>query len=115
MHLPQHAQRLRIYTGENDRRHGRPVFEILVEEARRRGLAGATVLRGISGFGANSLVHTSKILRLSEDLPLVVEIVDAKEKIDAFLPLLDEWISEGLVTVDDVEVIVYRHNKGVKK
>ena len=114
MNLPRDAQRLRIFTGEMDRYKGRPLFEAIVEEARRRGLAGATVLRGLSGFGANSRVHTAKILRLSEDLPLVVEIVDEPDKIDAFLPFLDEAVAEGLVTLEPVRVVFYRHNKGEK-
>lgn len=108
--LAQEAQRLRIYTGDNDKIKGRPVHELVVEEARRRGLAGATVLYGVAGFGANSLVHTTKILRLSEGLPLVVEIVDAPEKIQAFLPFLNDIVLEGLVTMEPVEVMFYRHN-----
>lgn len=112
MKLPQEAERLRIYTGESDTVHGRPLHEIIVEEARRAGLAGATVLRGVAGFGANSLVHTTKILRLSEDLPMITEIVDAPEKIDAFLPLMDGLIKEGLVVREKVTVLVYRHNNG---
>lgn len=114
MKLPTQAERLRIYTGESDTAGGRPLHEIIVEEARRRGLAGATVLRGVSGFGANSRVHTAKILRLSEDLPIVTEIVDSPEKIDAFLPLLDSLIREGLVVREQVQVLVYRHNNGRK-
>ncbi|MCM0755823.1 DUF190 domain-containing protein [Desulfovibrio aminophilus] len=114
MTLPRHAERLRIFVGENDRHKGRPVFEVIVEEARRQGLAGATVLRGIAGFGANSLVHTAKILRLSEDLPLVIEIVDTPGKIESFLPFLDGVIKEGLVTLEGVQVMFYRHNEGKK-
>ncbi|MBG0777539.1 MAG: DUF190 domain-containing protein [Desulfovibrionaceae bacterium] len=113
--LPSLALRLRIFIGDNDMHKGRPLYEVIVEEAHKAGLAGATVLRGLSGFGANSRVHTAKILRLSEDLPLVVEIVDAKEKIDAFLPLLDTLIREGLVTLERVEVVFYRHNNGKKR
>ncbi|NJB66603.1 hypothetical protein GGQ74_000243 [Desulfobaculum xiamenense] len=112
MKLPLDAERLRIYTGENDRYQGRPVHEVIVEEARREGMAGATTLRGILGFGANSRVHTSKILRLSEDLPVVTEIVDAPERIEAFLPRLDAMIQEGLVVREKVQVLVYRHNEG---
>lgn len=114
MKLPQQAERLRIYTGENDRHNGRPLHELIVEEARKNGFAGATVLRGITGFGANSRVHTTKILRLSEDLPIVTEIIDSTEKIDAFLPILDEIIKEGLVVREPVQVIAYRHNDGKK-
>jgi PII-like signaling protein len=99
---------LRIFVGESDRWHGRPLHEAIVELARRRGLAGATVLRGLLGFGAHSRVHTTKILRLSEDLPIVIEIVDKDDKIQALLPDLDTMIPEGLVTLETVRVIVYR-------
>ncbi len=112
MKLPAEAELLRIFIGENDRHEGRPLYEVIVEEARRRGLAGATVLRGTLGFGAHSRLHTAKILRLSEDLPMVVEIVDVPEKIESFLPLLEDLIEEGLVTIETVRVIAYRHNKG---
>ena len=111
MNLPKDAKRLRIFVGESDQYKHRPLYEVIVEEARRLGLAGATVLRGMLGFGANSRIHTSKILRLSEDLPLVVEIVDAEEKIKAFLPELDGMIGEGLVTMEKVQVIVYRYQQ----
>jgi uncharacterized protein len=111
MNLPSEAELLRVFIGEGDRRSGRPLYEVIVEEALRCGLAGATVLRGTLGFGANSRIHTAKILRLSEDLPMVVEIVDTPEKIEAFLPQLDGMIDEGLVTLEKVRVIVYRHNK----
>jgi PII-like signaling protein len=110
MKLPAEAELLRIFIGESDRYGGRPLCEVIVEEARRRGLAGATVLRGTLGFGANSRIHTAKILRLSEDLPMVVEIVDQAERIAAFLPDLDTMIGEGLVTLEKVRVIAYRHN-----
>jgi PII-like signaling protein len=110
MKLPSEAELLRIFIGESDKHHGRPLYEVIVEEARRRGLAGATVLRGTLGFGANSRIHTAKLLRLSEDLPMVVEIVDTPEKIAAFLPDLDGMITEGLVTLEKVRVIVYRHD-----
>jgi PII-like signaling protein len=112
MKLPSEALLLRIFIGETDKRGGKPLYEVIVEEARKRGMAGATVLRGILGFGANSRIHTSKVLRLSEDLPMVVEIVDAQEKIDAFLPELDEMIEEGMVTLEKVRIIAYRHNAG---
>lgn len=114
MQLPDTVECLRIYTGENDKHGSRPVYELVVEEARRQGLAGATVLKGAMGFGANSLVHTAKILRLSEDLPIVVEIVDAKEKIDAFLEYVNSILNEGLVTRQTVDVHFYRHNNGGK-
>jgi PII-like signaling protein len=99
---------LRIFIGESDRWHGRPLYEALVELARREGLAGATVLRGIEGFGADSHLHTSRILRLSGDLPVVVEIVDTAENVDRVLPLLDGMVEEGMVTVEPVHVVAYR-------
>jgi uncharacterized protein len=112
MKLPSEATLLRVFIGESDKREGRPLYEVIVEEARRRGMAGATVLRGFLGFGANSRIHTSKVLRLSEDLPVVIEIVDEEDKIKAFLPALDTMIREGLVTMEKAHVIVYRHNDG---
>ena len=99
---------VRIFIGESDTWHGKPLYEAIVRRVREVGLAGATVLRGIEGFGASSRLHTSRILRLSSDLPIVVEIVDAAEKIDAILPLLDEMIPEGLITLEKVRVIAYR-------
>lgn len=111
MKLAGEALRLRIFIGESDRYKGKPLFEAVVEAARKSGLAGATVLRGMLGFGANSRVHTSKILMLSEDLPLVVEIVDQAGKIEGFLPWLDEAVTEGLVTMEPVKVVAYRHGK----
>lgn len=109
--LPSEAELLRIFIGESDRYGGKPLYEAIVLEARQRGMAGATVLRGLMGFGAHSRLHTAKILRLSEDLPLVVEIVDTPEKIADFLPKLDQMIGEGLVTLERVRVIAYRHEK----
>jgi uncharacterized protein len=99
---------VRIFVGESDTWHGKPLYEAIVQRVREEGLAGATVLRGIEGFGANSRLHTSRILRLSADLPIVVEIVDAPERINAVLPLLDEMIPEGLITLEKVHVIAYR-------
>ncbi|MBN1591170.1 MAG: DUF190 domain-containing protein [Pirellulales bacterium] len=110
MKLPSEASLLRIFIGESDKVGGKPLYEVLVEEARRRGLAGTTVVRGFLGFGASSRIHTSKVLRLSEDLPVVVEIVDTEERIEAFLPDLDQMITEGLVTLERVRVVVYRHD-----
>lgn len=109
MKLPSEALLLRIFIGESDKAEGKPLYEIITREARRRGMAGATVLRGFLGFGATSRIHTSKVLRLSEDLPVVVEIVDAEDKIEAFLPELDSLIEEGLVTLEKVRIIAYRH------
>jgi PII-like signaling protein len=108
MKIPEEGHLLRIYIGESDRWHGAPLYEAIVLKARELGLAGATVLRGPMGFGANSRVHTAKILRLSEDLPLVIEIVDSKEKLDELLPSIDEMVQEGLVTLEPVQVIKYR-------
>ena len=110
MKLPFEAYMLRIFIGESDKAGGTPLYEVIVKEARKRGMAGATVLRGFLGFGANSRIHTSKVLRLSEDLPLVVEIVDAEDKIEEFMPYLDTIIDEGLITMEKVRVIAYRHN-----
>ncbi len=108
MRLPEEGHLLRVFIGESDRHDGRPLYEWLVLKARECGLAGATVLRGIEGFGAHSRVHTAKILRLSEDLPIVVEIVDTREHIEAFLPLVDAAIGEGLATLEPVQVRFYR-------
>ena len=99
---------LRIFIGESDRWHGRPLYQAIVERVRKEGLAGATVIRGIEGFGADSRLHTARILRLSEDLPVLIEIVDSAEKIDSILPVLDEMVGEGMVTLERVEVIAYR-------
>ena len=99
---------LRIYIGESDRWHGKPLYEAIVELVRKEGLAGATVLRGIEGYGADSHLHTSRILRLSEDLPVVIEIVDTAEHIDRVLPMLDGMVEEGMVTIEDVHVVAYR-------
>jgi PII-like signaling protein len=109
MQLPEEAELLRVFIGESDRHIGRPLYEVIVQEARRRGMAGATVLRGIMGFGATSRMHTAKILRLSEDLPIVIEIVDKPERIAEFLPDLNKLIRDGLVTLERVRVKVYRH------
>jgi len=111
MKLPEEAELLRIFIGESDRFEGRPLYEAIVEEARRRSLGGATVFRGLMGYGAHSRVHTAKVLRLSEDLPIVIEIVDSSEKIEAFLPDLDRMMDEGLVTVERAKVLVYRPGK----
>jgi len=108
MILPEEGTLLRIFFGENDRHEGIPLFEWIVRQARKQGLAGATVLRGLEGFGAHSRLHTAKILRLSTDLPIVVEIVDTREKIEAFLPLIDHAISEGMATLERVQIRFYR-------
>jgi PII-like signaling protein len=108
MKIPQDGYLLRIFIGESDRWHGTPLYEAIVMKARELHVAGATVIRGPMGFGANSRLHTTKILRLSEDLPMIVEIVDAKEKIDELMPHIDEMVQEGLVTLEQVQVIKYR-------
>ncbi|RWO26618.1 DUF190 domain-containing protein [Mesorhizobium sp.] len=107
MKIPRQAQLLRIFIGENDRADGRPLYEAIVLKAREMQIAGATVLRGAMGFGHSSRLHTSKILRLSEDLPLVIEIVDDEEKIAAFLPVLETIMTSGLITLEKVQVLQY--------
>ncbi len=108
MRLEGSGKLLRIFLGESDRFGHRSLAEAIVERAREEGLAGATVLRGIEGFGASSTLHTTRILRLSEDLPVLIEIVDREDRIAAFLPVIDEMITEGLVTLENVQVCVYR-------
>ena len=110
MKLLSEAKLLRIFIGESDRYAGRPLYEVIVERARERELAGATVLRGTLGFGASSRIRTARILRLSEDLPMVIEIVDEPGRIDDFLGELDGLIQEGLVTLEKIDVIMYRAN-----
>jgi uncharacterized protein len=107
MQIPEQSVLLRIFIGEDDRADGRPLYEAIVLKAREMHLAGATVLRGGLGYGQSSRLHTAKILRLSEDLPLVVEIVDSEEKINAFLPVLESIMSSGLVTLEKVQVLHY--------
>ena len=102
---------VRIYLGESDQWHGRPLYQAIVEFLRERHIAGATVLRGIEGFGANSHLHTSRILRLSEDLPVLIEVVDEEERLRAILPELDGMIGDGLLTLERVDVIVYRGSR----
>ncbi len=115
MQPPVEAELLRVFVGESDKRHGRPLYEIIVEEARKRGLAGATVQRATVGYGAHSRIHTAKVLRLSEDLPMVIEIVDRPDTIAAFLPELDQIMDEGLVTLEKVRVLIYRHSETKKQ
>jgi len=110
MKLSEEGQLLRIFVGESDKWKGKPLYEALVLKAREMGLAGATMLRGLMGYGAASRIHTAKILRLSEDLPIIVEIIDSPEKIASFLPVIDDMVQEGLVTLERVTVILYRHN-----
>src|SRR6185295_3560980 len=109
MKISEDGQLLRIFIGESDRWHGKPLYEAIILKAREMGIAGATMMRGLMGFGAASRIHTAKILRLSEDLPIVVEIVDSADKIDALVPVIEEMVEEGLITLEKVRVIQYRH------
>jgi len=111
MQISKQALLLRIFFGEDDKLEGGPLYEAIVLKAREMHLAGATVLRGPMGFGASSRLHTTKILRLSEDLPLLIEIVDSEEKINDFLPVLDRMMSSGLVTLEKVQVLQYGARK----
>ena len=105
------AKLVRIYIGDTDTWHGQSLYNAIVERAKKEGLAGATVTRGIEGFGANSRIHTTSILRLSEDLPVKIEIIDIAERIEGFLPLLEEMVTEGIITIQDCEIIKYVHSK----
>ena len=107
MTLPSTGQILRIYIGESDCLHHKPLYETIVLKAREMGLAGATVLRGAMGFGASSHLHTAKILRLSMDLPVLIEIVESPEKIAAFLPYVEDVVKEGLVTIEEIRIVKY--------
>ena len=108
MKIEGEGKLLRIFVGESDRWHGKPLYQAIVERVRKEGLAGATVIRGIEGFGADSRLHTARILRLSENLPVLIEIADSAEQIERILPVLDEMVGEGMVIVERVEVIAYR-------
>lgn len=111
MKIEGEGKLLRIFIGESDTWHGKPLYQAIVERVREEGMAGATVTRGIEGFGATSRIHTARILRLSEDLPIVIEIVDTEERIQGIVPVLDEMVGEGMVTLERVEVIAYRSSK----
>jgi hypothetical protein len=111
MKLSEQGALLRIFVGEADKHQGKPLYEQIVLKAREIGLAGATVTRGIMGYGAASRIHTSKVLRLSEDLPIVIEIVDTEAKLEELLPFLDDVVEEGLVTIEKAQVLVYRHKE----
>lgn len=113
MKLPEEGILLRIFIGESDKHNGKPLYEEIVLKARELKLAGATVIRGIMGFGADSHMHTAKVLRLSEDLPVVIEIVDTEERLNMIRPFLDETVKEGLITLEKVKVIKYRHKGAV--
>ena len=108
MKLEGEGKLLRLFIGESDTWHGKPLYQAIVERVRAAGLAGATVIRGIEGFGADSRIHTSRILRLSEDLPVVIEIVDTPEQIDRVVPILDEMVGEGMLTLERVQIVSYR-------
>ena len=110
MKIEGEGKLVRIFTGEADRWHGHSLHDAIIRRAREEGLAGATVLRGIAGFGAQSRIHTASVLRLSQDLPIIVEIVDRNERIDPFLKILDEMVTEGMITVEKVQIIAYRHS-----
>jgi PII-like signaling protein len=110
MKLPEEGALLRVFIGETDSYNGKPLYEQIVLKARELNLAGATVVRGVMGFGADSRMHTAKILRLSDDLPLIVEIVDTEENLQKLQPFLDEMVEEGLITLEKVKVIKYRHS-----
>ena len=110
MKIPANGKLLRVFLGESDKWHGRPLYEEIVLLARKEGMAGATAVKGFMGFGRNSHMHTAKILRLSEDLPIIIEIVDSAEKINGFITHLDVMVQDGLITLEDAEVIVYRSN-----
>ena len=111
MMLPESGYLLRIFIGESDRRHGQLLYEWIVLQAREAGLAGATVMRGMMGFGAHSRLHTFKIERLSQDLPIIIEIVDTRAKLESFLALIDKEIEEGLATLEEIQIHFYRPGK----
>ena len=108
MKIPTDGKLLRIFIGEADKWKGQPLYEAIIHLAKKNGMAGATALKGFMGFGCKSHMHTTKLLRLSEDLPIIIEIVDGEEKINNFIPHLDEMVKEGLITLEKVNVIMYR-------
>ena len=110
MKIPEQGMLLRIFLGEQDQWHQEPLYQAIVACARKEGLAGATAVKGFLGFGKNSHMHTAKLLRLSEDLPIIIEIVDSEEKVQKFIPHLDEMVKEGLITTEKVSVVMYRSN-----
>ena len=111
MKIPADGKLLRIFIGEQDKWHGQPLYEAIIHLAKKEGMAGATATKGFMGFGAKSHMHTTKLLRLSEDLPIVIEIVDSEEKINTFMPHLDEMVKEGLITLERANVVMYRANQ----
>ncbi len=108
MKIPENGKLLRIFIGEADKWKSQPLYEAIIHLAKKEGMAGATAIKGFMGFGCKSHMHTAKLLRLSEDLPIIVEMVDSEEKINRFLPHLDEMVKEGLITLENVNVIMYR-------
>ena len=114
MKIPAEGQLLRIFIGELDQWHSQPLYEAIIHLAKKEGMAGATAIKGFMGFGCKSRMHTAKLLRLSEDLPVIIEIVDSEEKINGFLPHLDEMVKEGLITLEKAHVIMYRANPAAK-
>ena len=114
MKIPAEGQLLRIFIGELDKWHSQPLYEAIIHLAKKEGMAGATAIKGFMGFGCKSRMHTAKLLRLSEDLPIIIEIVDSEEKINGFLPHLDEMVKEGLITIEKANVIMYRANPVTK-
>ena len=108
MKIPGDGKLLRIFIGEADKWNGKPLYEEIIFLAKKNGLAGATAIKGFMGFGCKSHMHTTKLLRLSEDLPIIIEIVDSEEKISQFVPLLDEMVKEGLITLEKANVLMYR-------
>lgn len=114
MKIEAEAKLLTIYIGENDHFRHRPLYKVIVEKLKEQGLKGATVLRGIEGYGRKSRIHTASILRLSEDLPIVIEVIDEEERIKSILPMIEETVTEGLVTLTDVDIIAYRPEEGTE-
>ena len=114
MKIPAEGKLLRIFIGEQDKWHGQPLYEAIIHLAKKEKMAGATALKGFMGFGAKSHMHTTKLLRLSEDLPIVIEIVESEEKINQFLPQLDEMVKDGLITLEKAHVIMYRADQVLK-
>ena len=110
MTINENGVLLRVFIGESDRHENKPLYEAILAKAREMGLSGATVLRGVEGFGANSVVHKAHLLEMSSDLPIVIEIVDADEKINLLLPHLESMVQEGLITMEQVQVLAYRHD-----
>jgi PII-like signaling protein len=114
MKIPEDGKLLRIFVEEQDKWHGQPLYEAIVQLAKKEGMAGATAIKGFMGFGCKSHMHTAKLLELSENLPIIIEMVDSEEKIAKFIPHLDEMVQEGLITLEKVNVVLYRANNVTK-